>query len=254
MSGHSKWATIKHKKGALDAKRGKIFSKIAKEITVTAKHGGGDPNMNPRLRTILDKARAVNMPSDNIERAIKRGTGEIEGVTYEEITYEAFAHGGVALIIDVLTDNKNRAAGDVRSILTKHGAKLAAVGAVKQHFLKRGHIVVSKEKATEDKLMEIALDAGAEDLTATDGSFEITTPVEAFDGVKKALEAASIKPDSAEITYLPVTPVPINDEQTAAAVLKLVEALEDYDDVQNVYANFDIPDAVMERATAAIGA
>jgi len=252
MSGHSKWSTIKHKKGAADAKRGKVFSKIAKEMTVAAKHGGGDPNMNPRLRTILDKARAVNMPNDNIERAIKRGTGEIEGVPYEEIVYEAFAQGGVGLIIEVLTDNKNRTAGEVRNLLSKHNAKLASVGAVKQGFHRKGHIVVSKDKATEEQLMEIVLDAGAEDLTPTDGGFEITAPVEAFEQVKKALETASIAPDTAEITFLPVTPIPINDEQTAAAVLKLVEALEDYDDVQNVYANFDIPDAVMEKATAAM--
>jgi YebC/PmpR family DNA-binding regulatory protein len=252
MSGHSKWSTIKHKKGALDAKRGKIFSKIAKEMTVAAKHGGGDPDMNPRLRTILEKARAVNMPSDNIERAIKRGTGEIEGVTYEEIVYEAFAQGGVGLIIEVLTDNKNRTAGEVRNLLSKHNAKLASVGAVKQGFHRKGLIVVSKEKATEDKLMEIVLDAGAEDLSPTDSGFEITTSVESFEQVKKAIEAAGIKPESAEVTYLPVAPVPVTDEQTAAAVLKLVEALEDYDDVQNVYANFDIPDAVMEKATAAM--
>lgn len=254
MSGHSKWSTIKHKKGALDAKRGKIFSKIAKEMTVAAKHGGGDPNMNPRLRTILEKARAVNMPSDNIERAIKRGTGEIEGATYEEIVYEAFAPGGVGLIIEVLTDNKNRTAGEVRNLLAKHNAKLASVGAVRQGFHRKGLLVVSKEKATEDKLMEIVLDAGAEDLSPTDSGFEVTTPVESFEQVKKALETAGIKPDSAEVTYLPVTSVPVTDEQIAAAVLKLVEALEDYDDVQNVYANFDIPDAVMEKATAAIGA
>jgi YebC/PmpR family DNA-binding regulatory protein len=252
MSGHSKWSTIKHKKSALDAKRGKIFSKIAKEIAVAAKHGGGDPNMNPRLRTMLEKARAVNMPSDNIERAIKRGTGEIEGAAYEEIVYEAFAQGGVGLIIEVLTDNKNRTAGEVRNLLSKHNAKLASVGAVKQGFHRKGLLLVSREKATEEKLMEIALEAGAEDLSVTGNHFEITTSVETFEQVKKALETANIKPDSAEITYLPVTPVPINDEQTAAAVLKLMEALEDYDDVQNVYANFDIPDAVMEKATAAM--
>jgi YebC/PmpR family DNA-binding regulatory protein len=252
MSGHSKWSTIKHKKGAIDAKRGKVFSKIAKEITVAAKHGGGDPSMNPRLRTMLEKARAANMPSDNVDRAIKRGTGEIPGVVYEEITYEAYAAGGVALIIDVLTDNKNKAAGDVRNILTKHGGKLATVGAVKRDFHRKGHFVVSKEKASEDKLMEIVLDAGAEDLMPIDGGFEIITTVEAFEAVKKALETQKIKPDSAEVTFLPVTPVLVNDEQTAASVLKLVEALEDYDDVQNVYANFDIPDAVMEKATAAM--
>jgi YebC/PmpR family DNA-binding regulatory protein len=247
MSGHSKWATIRHKKGALDAKRGQIFSKLAKEITVAAKASGGDPNMNPRLRTVLLKARAVNMPSDNIDRAIKRGTGELPGVIYEEITYEGFAPGGVALIVELLTDNKNRTSAEIRNVFTRNGGHLGG-GAVKHLFHRRGQFVVGKEKIGEDDLMTLALDAGAEDMTTTDAGYEITCDPAHFEAVQKALDGKNIKPDSAEITFLPQNPVPIGDEATARTVLRLVSELEDHDDVQNVYANFDIPENILAKA------
>jgi YebC/PmpR family DNA-binding regulatory protein len=251
MSGHSKWSTIKHKKGAADARRGQVFSKIAKELTVAAKHGGGDPSFNPRLRTVLLKAKAVNMPADNIERAIKKGTGELPGVSYEEVTYEGYGTGGVALLVDVLTDNKNRTAGEIRSIFTKHGGHLAGTNAVKHLFHFKGHIVVSKEQISEDELLETVLEAGGEDMTPQNGTFEVITDPHNFEAVHKAIEARGVKPDAAEITYLPTTPVPVADEKAAQAVLRLVEALEEHDDVQNVYSNFDIPDEVLEKASAA---
>ncbi len=251
MAGHSKWAKVKHYKGAIDAKRGKIFAKFSKEIAVACKHGGGDPGFNPRLRTILLKARAANMPADNIERAIKKGTGGLEGVNYEEVTYEGYASGGVALLVEVLTDNKNRTAGDVRAIFTKHGGNLAGAGAVKHLFHRQGHILVSRDAIGEDDLLTIVLEAGGEDMTTQGDVYEITTDPHAFEAVHKALEDKKVKPQTAEITNLPMTVVPVADEKTARAVLGLVEALEENDDVQNVYANFDIPDDIMERATAA---
>jgi YebC/PmpR family DNA-binding regulatory protein len=251
MSGHSKWAKVKRYKGALDAKRGKIFSKLAKEISVACKHGGGDPGFNPRLRTILMKARAVNMPADNIDRAIKRGTGELPGVVYEEVTYEGYATGGVALLVDVLTDNKNRIAAEIRIIFTKHGGHMAGANAVKHLFHRKGQIVAPKGSISEDDLMTLALEVGAEDMTTHDDSYEIITDPHQFEAVDKALEAKSIKLQSAEVTYLPMSPVPVTDERTARAVLALVEALEDNDDVQNVYANFDIPDEILEKVSAA---
>jgi YebC/PmpR family DNA-binding regulatory protein len=234
----------------LDAKRGKVFSKFAKEIAVAAKLGGGDPGFNPRLRTILMKARAANMPADNIERAIKRGTGELPGVTYEEATYEGYAHGGVALLIDTLTDNKNRTAGEIRAVLTKHGGHMAGANAVKHLFHRKGHIVVPRSAIGEDDLLALVLDAGAEDMTTGDDSYEIVTDPHQFETVHKAIEAKGIKPTAAEITNLPTTPVPVTDEKIARHVLELIEALEDHDDVQNVYANCDIPDEIMEKATA----
>lgn len=251
MSGHSKWSKIKHTKGVVDSKRGKVFAKLGKEMTVAAKHGGGDPGFNPRLRTILMKARAVNMPADNIDRAIKKGTGELPGVTYEEVTYEGYAHGGVALLIELLTDSKNRTAGEIRNIFTKHGGNLAVVGAVKHLFHRKGQILVAKEQISEDDLMGLALDAGAEDMIAHPDTYEILTDSHQFEAVHKALEAKGIKPQSAEITQLPLTPVPVTDEKTARAVLALIDALEDNDDVQNVYSNFEISDDLMEKVTAA---
>ena len=254
MSGHSRWSKVKHYKGTIDAKRGKIFSKLGKQISVACKHGGGDPGFNPRLRTILMQARAASMPVDNIERAIKKGTGELPGVTYEEFTYEGYAPGGIALLIDILTDNKNRAAAEIRAIFTKWGGNMAGAGAVKHLFHRKGHILVAKDAIGEDELMNLVLDAGAEDMTLQDDAYEILTDPHQFEVVHKALEAKGIKPQSAEVTYLPITPVPVNDEKTAKAVLNIVEALEDNDDVQNVYASFDIPNAIVEKIQAAAAA
>lgn len=251
MSGHSKWATIKHKKGALDAKRGQVFSKIAREITVAARHGGGDPQYNPRLRTVLLKARTMNMPTDNIQRAVKRGSGALEGATYEEVMYEGFGPSGVALLVEVLTDNKNRTAGEIRSLFTKNGGNLGGAGTVKHLFQRKGHFVIAKEKIEEDELLSVALDAGAEDMQTQDDSYEIVTDPHHFEAVAKALEAKNIKPDSQSLVFLPVSTVPVHNEHTAQQVLKLVEALEDHDDVQAVHANFDIPESVMEKAAAA---
>jgi YebC/PmpR family DNA-binding regulatory protein len=251
MSGHSKWSKIKHTKGVVDSKRGKVFAKLGKEMTVAAKHGGGDPGFNPRLRTILMKARAVNMPADNIDRAIKKGTGELPGVTYEEVTYEGYAHGGVALLVELLTDSKNRTAAEIRTIFTKHGGNLAVAGAVKHLFHRKGQILVAKDRVSEDDLMSLALDAGAEDMISHPDSYEILTDAHQFEAVHKALEAKNIKPQSAEITFLPLAPVPVTDEKTARAVLALIDALEDNDDVQNVYSNYDISDDLMGKVTAA---
>lgn len=249
MSGHSKWSKVKHYKGVLDARRGKVFSKLAKEISVACKIGGGDPGFNPRLRTILMKARASNMPVDNIDRAIKKGTGELEGVNYEELTYEGFAPGGVAIVIEVLTDNKNRTAAEVRAILTRHGGHLATA---KHLFHRKGQIVIPKEQIAEDDLMGLVLDAGAEDLLSHEDTFEIITDPHQFEPVHKAIEAGKLKPVSAEVAWVPLTPVPVADEKTAKAVLDLVDALEDHDDVQNVYSSADIPDAVVEKVRAAV--
>lgn len=238
MSGHSKWASIKHKKGALDAKRGKIFSKIAKEIEAAAKTSG-DPGMNPRLRLILQKARENNMPSDNIERAIKKGTGELGGVVYEEMMYEGYGPGGVAMLIQTLSDNKNRTGGEVRSTLDKRGGNLASPGAVAYQFAKRGYITVDAASVAEDKLMDIALEAGALDFVAEDGVFAVTTEPQDYEKVLNAIRAAGITTSSAEVTMLPSTTVKLTGDP-AKKVLELVEALEDLEDVQNVYANFDI--------------
>jgi len=251
MSGHSKWSKVKHAKAITDGRKSKVFSRLAKEMTVAAKHGGGDPGFNPRLRTILLKARAANMTADNIERAIKRGTGELPGVTYEEVTYEGYAPGGVALLVELLTDNKNRTAAEIRAIFTKHGGNMAGANAVKHLFHRKGQIVVPKDQISEDDLMTLALEAGAEDMTAQDDSYEIVTDAHQFEAVHKALEAKGLKPQSAEVTYLPQTPVPVTDEKTARAILALVEALEENDDVQNVHSNFDMSDEIMEKASAA---
>ena len=242
MSGHSKWATIKHKKGALDAKRGKIFTRLIKEITIAAKLGGGDPDGNPRLRGAVAAAKAENMPSDNIKRAIQRGTGELEGVSYEEITYEGYGPGGVAIIVDVLTDNKNRAVSEIRHAFSKNGGNLGAEGAVSWMFTTKGLIVVSKEAASEEKLTEIVLEAGAEDLSDEGEVWEILTDPKDFEAVSNAVKAAGITPESAEVTKIASTYTKLEGSQ-ANAMIRLLETLEDLDDTQNVYSNFDMDEA-----------
>jgi YebC/PmpR family DNA-binding regulatory protein len=248
MAGHSKWAKVKHFKGGIDAKRSKLFGKLSKEIMVACRHGGGDPGFNPRLRTILLKARFGNMPADNIERAIKKGTGELGDVTFEELVYEAYAPGGVALIIDLLTDNKNRTAAEIRVILTRHGGNLSPC---KHLFHRKGQIIVPKEQIAEDDLMALVLDAGAEDMVTHDDSYEVLTDPHQFEPVHKAIEAKSLKPVSAEVAWLPLNPVPVTEVAAAKALLNLIEALEDHDDVQNVHSSADIPDDVAEKAHTA---
>ena len=249
MSGHNKWSSIKHKKAAADAKRGKAFSKISKEITIAAKDGGGDPNMNPRLRTAILAAKAVNMPQDNVTRAIKKGTGELPGVSYEEIIYEGYAPGGVGLIIEVLTDNRNRAAAEVRTTLDKRGGSLANNGAVAWQFNKKGVIRVPLNKATEDDLFMLVSDAGAEDMNSDEENFEITCGISEFEAVKKSLEDAKIDYIEANLEQIPASTVDVNDVKTAKQVLTLIDALDELDDVQNVYANFKMEDSIMEQAS-----
>ena len=241
MSGHSKWATIKHAKGAADAKRGQIFTKLIKEISIAARMGGGSLDGNPRLRTAVLKARAANMPKDNIDRAIKKGTGELEGITYEELTYEAYAPGGVALLVEVLTDNKNRAAADVRNILTRAGGQLATAGSVSRLFKRQGVITLDGEKYTEDQVMEAAIEGGAEDVSLSSGIIEVTSAPEDFETVVNSLNEKSFETMSAEISMVPEADVSLDNEGTAK-VLRLVEKLEENDDVQNVYSNINIPD------------
>ena len=241
MSGHSKWATIKHAKGAADARRGKIFTKLIKEISISARMGGGNPDANPRLRTAILKARSANMPKDNIDRAIKKGTGELEGVSYEELTYEAYAGGGVALLIEVLTDNKNRAAADVRSILTKAGGQLATAGAVSRLFKRQGLITLDGDKYTEDEVLEVALEGGADDVSCSDGIIQVISAPEDFEAVVNALNEKEFETMSAEISMISEVDVSLENDATSK-VLKLIEKLEDNDDVQNVYSNISIPD------------
>ncbi|MBO7435461.1 YebC/PmpR family DNA-binding transcriptional regulator [bacterium] len=248
MSGHNKWSSIKHKKAAADAKRGKAFSKISKEITIAAKDGGGDPNMNPRLRTAILAAKAVNMPQDNVTRAIKKGTGELPGVSYEEIIYEGYA-GPVGLIIEVLTDNKNRAAAEVRTTLDKRGGSLASNGAVAWQFNKKGVIRVPLSKATEDDLFLLVSDAGAEDMTSDEENYEIICGISEFEAVKKALEDAKIDYIEANLEQIPASTVDVLDVKTAKMVLGLIDALDELDDVQNVYANYKMDDSIMEQAS-----
>jgi len=244
MSGHSKWATIKHKKGAADAKRGKVFTRLIKEITIAAKFGGGDPDGNPRLRTAILAAKAENMPAENIKRAIQRGTGELEGLSYEEITYEGYGPGGVAIIIDVLTDNKNRAVSEVRHAFSKNGGNLGAEGAVSWMFSKKGVISIEKDAADEDKLMEIVLESGAEDLNDEGTHWEILCDPKDFEAVTEALKAARIKPETAEVTKIASTYTKLEGAQ-ANAMMRLLETIEDLDDTQNVYSNFDFDEAQM---------
>ncbi len=247
MSGHSKWSTIKRKKGAADAKRGKVFTRLMREITVAAKMGGGDVEMNPRLRTAVAAAKAQNMPKDNIDRAIKKGTGELEGVSYEEITYEGYGPGGVAFLIECLTDNKNRAASDVRHILTKRGGSLAKSGAVSYLFESKGIFTFEKEGLDEDTIMEAALEAGADDVNDEGEVWEVVCGPTDFSAVSEGLEAAGLAPASAEVVKLPSTEVAITDSGEASKVLALMEALDDADDVQNVYSNFDIDDELLAQ-------
>ena len=248
MSGHSKWHSIKHKKGALDAKRGKLFTKFIKEITVAARTGGGDPDGNARLRKAVLDAKAGNMPNETIDRAIRRGTGEEEGVTYEEITYEGYGPGGVALLIESMTDNRNRTVAEIRHIFSKNGGNLAAAGAVAWMFEKKGYIVVPQAAKTEDELFEIVTDAGAEDLRSDEDNFEIITTPADFDGVLEAVKNSGVEPQVAEVEMVPKEYKRLEGSE-AKQMLKLMEALEDHDDVQKVSANFDISEADMAAAS-----
>jgi len=245
MSGHSKWSSIKHKKGAADAKRGKIFSKLIKEITVAARLGGGDPDGNPRLRTAIQAAKAENMPKDNIERAIKKGTGELEGVAYEEVIYEGYGPGGVALLVECLTDNKNRTVADIKHILDRHGGNLGEPGCVAWMFEKRGMIIFDKDKVEEEKLLDVALEAGAEDVKEGDTEFEVIILPSEFESVKKAFDDKEMVYTVAEVSMVPQSTIKLEGKK-AEQMLNLMEAFEDNDDISNIYANFDIPDEVLE--------
>jgi YebC/PmpR family DNA-binding regulatory protein len=246
MSGHSKWSTIKRKKGAIDAKRGKVFTRLIKEITVAARGGGGDPEGNPRLRSAIGTAKAENMPKDNIARAIKKGTGEIAGEVYDEIMYEGYGPGGVAILVECLTDNRNRSVADIRHYFAKSNGNLGESGCVAYMFDKKGLILIDKSIITEDELMEKALEAGAEDVVEEESEFQILTAPEEFDDVRSALEESGVGFLDASISMIPQNTVEVVDEKIARSLLKLMESLEDHDDVQNVYANFDISDELME--------
>ena len=247
MSGHSKWATIKHKKGAADAKRGKIFSRIAKEITIVVKHGGGDPGNNPSLRTLIQKAKSVNMPNDNIDRAVKKGTGELQAETYEEVSYEGYAAGGIGVVVKALTDNKNRAASEIRNIFKKNNSDFAAQGSVSRNFERKGTVLVAREGRDEDALMEVVLNAGADDMASDDNGFEITCAPAAYNDVCAALEKAGIPAVSSECGLKPTSTTNITDAAVAKAVLKFVSMLEDNDDVQDVYHNMDVDDSIADQ-------
>jgi YebC/PmpR family DNA-binding regulatory protein len=246
MSGHSKWSTIKHKKAATDAKRGKIFTKLIKEITIAAKTGGGIIDSNPRLRTAIQTAKANNMPAENIDRAIKKGTGELEGVSYEELTYEGYGPEGVAILVQCLTDNKNRTAAEIRSIFNKGGGSMAGAGSVAWGFESKGAVLVNVSDTTEEKLFEIAIGAGAEDIVEEAEKFTVTTGPQDLYAVRDAIEQAGIKVDSAELTMIPKNEAPVSVD-SARKVIGLIETFEDHDDVQHVYANCDIPDEVMKE-------
>ncbi|MCK4545596.1 YebC/PmpR family DNA-binding transcriptional regulator [candidate division WOR-3 bacterium] len=247
MSGHSKWSSIKHKKAKEDNKRGKVFTKLIKELTMAAREGGGDPDSNSRLRNAIQSAKSANMPSDNIDRAIKKGTGELPGVSYEEITYEGYGPHGVAIIVEIVTDNKNRATAEIRHVFDKYHGNLGALGSVNWMFDSKGIITLPEsEGKDEDKLMEIILEAGAEDMTKEDDLIVISTDSHNLYNVKNALDESNIKYDSVELTKIPQTIVKLNEKQ-AESVLKLMHSLDDLDDVQNTYSNFDIPDDIMEK-------
>ena len=248
MSGHSKWATIKHKKGATDAKRGKVFTRLIKEISIAAKSGGGDPDGNPRLRTAILAAKAENMPAENIKRAIQRGTGELEGLSYEEIVYEGYGPGGVAIMVQVLTDNKNRAVSEIRHAFQKNNGNLGESGSVSYLFTKKGVIAIEKSNVNEDRLTEIALDAGADDLADEGDRWEVITGPKEFDAVLEAIKAAKITPEYAEVTMVASTHQKLEGNQ-ATAMMRLLEVLEDLDDTQNVYTNFDMDEAAMAAHT-----
>lgn len=247
MAGHNKWSKIKRAKGANDAKRGKIFSRLSRDITLAAKDGGGDPDMNARLRTILLKAKAENMPVDNVERAIKKGTGELPGVVYENNTYEGYGPGGVAFIIKCTTDNKTRTSQDVRSILSKHGGNLASTGAVSFQFLHLGQFLIAKDTIGEDELMEAALEAGAEDVITSDEGYEVRCEIGDFDTVIHALDQAGIATESAEIAYIPTAMTPVDELSTARTIQKLHDALDDNDDVQQVFSNEELADDIVAQ-------
>lgn len=249
MSGHSKWSTIKRKKGKADAARGKIFTKLIKELTVAAREGGGDRDANARLRSAVQAAKAANMPAANIDKAIKKGTGELPGVSYDQVSYEGYGPGGVAVLVETLTDNKNRAVSDVRNIFARHGGNLGEVGCVGWMFQRRGVIQVDRGKVDEDQLLEIALEAGASDMSSEEDYFEVVTPFEKFDAVRKALDGKNIATNQAELTMIPQTTIKLEGRQ-AEQMLKLMEDLEDHDDVQKVYANFDIAIEIMEKMSA----
>jgi YebC/PmpR family DNA-binding regulatory protein len=249
MSGHSKWATIKHQKGAKDKARGKLFAKLIRQIEVSAREGGGDVEANPTLRTMVTKAKGASVPNDTIERAIKRGTGELEGVTYESITYEGYAPGGVAVLVDVLTDNRNRAGAEVRTTFSRLGGSLAEPGAVSWQFTRRGVIIVPN-KFTEDEVMEAAVEAGADDVVDEGDSWRITCEPADVETVREALEKAGVTVDSAESTMISSTTVPLETAEEAKRVLRVIDAFEEHDDVQEVYSNFDIPDAILQEVEA----
>ena len=242
MSGHSKWATTKRHKATIDAKRGKLFSIISKELSIAARENGSDPEFNPRLRTVMSKAKAANMPADNVDRAIKKGTGELPGLSYEQLTYEGYAPGGVGVIVEVTTDNKNRSASDVRSTFTKAGGNLAGAGALSFNFQRQGQFLIDSEKTSEDALIETVLDEGADDIKTESDHFEVLCAIGKFDNVSQSLLKAGIEPDSAEIAWIPSNLVPVDDAEIAKKVLRLVDTLEDLEDVQHVYANYDIED------------
>jgi YebC/PmpR family DNA-binding regulatory protein len=249
MSGQSKWHTNKHKKGAADAKRGKVFTRIIKELTVAARNGGGDPGTNPRLRTIIADAKSVNMPADNIKKAIQRGTGELPGVTYEEITYEGYGPGGAALIIECMTDNKNRTVGEIRHTLEKYNGNLGASGSVAWMFSKKGYIVIDKNAADEEKLLTAVLDAGGDDLRDDGDSWEVLSDPSAFESVRDAVKALGVEPTTAQVAMLPQNYVKLQGKE-ASQMVKLMEAVEDHDDVQHVWSNFDIEEKEIEASLA----
>ena len=248
MSGHSKWHSIRHKKAVVDAKRGKQFAKLIKEITVAARLGGGDTDANPRLRTAIASAKGMNMPADNIKRSIQRGTGELEGVQYEEVVYEGYGPGGVAVFVEALTDNKNRTVAELRHVFTKHGGNLSEPGSVAWMFSKKGIFMVEEEAVGEDRLMEVALEAGADDISLDEGAYEVTCPWELFASLREALGDADISTTMAEVIQVPQSTIKLEGSE-AQQVLRLMEGLEDHDDVQNVSANFDIPAEVMEEVS-----
>lgn len=247
MSGHSKWATTKRHKAAVDSKRGKLFSILSKEITIAVRDGGKDPEFNPRLRTIIQKAKSANMPADNVKKAIQKGTGEIPGVVIEELTYEGYGPAGVGVIVEVTTDNKNRTVSDVRSTFTKCGGNMAGSGALAFSFQRKGQFIIDRSAVEEDRLMEIALEAGAEDVKVEDDCYEVLCPVADYYGLSKALDEAGIKVESSELAYVPNTTIPVEDEDTAKKVLRMIERLEDLDDVKSVFANYEIADALLEK-------
>ncbi len=246
MSGHSKWASIKHKKGAADAKRGRLFTKLIREITVAAREGGGNPDTNARLRTAINAAKDANMPKDNIEKGVKKGTGELPGVSYESCTFEGYGPGGVAIIVEALTDNKNRAAAEIRNIFSKKGANMAGAGSVTWIFTPKGYVLVNKDQISEDEIFSISVDAGAEDVKSSEKSYEVFCDPKDFEAVKQAFQDKGIKWENAELTQVPNSTIKVTGND-AKQLLSLMETLDDHDDVQKVYANFDIPDEVLEE-------